>query len=83
MPLELPHTPFSGNQKRKDLDGVYRNNHDDSVAIFKNTWRKGYIKEVDGCGIAYDAITTNLNSEVHGKIKRCLVNMDDWRRILE
>lgn len=83
MALELPHIPFIQSMRLKEHDGVYRNKHDNSIAIFKNVRRKGYIKEDEnGNGVAYDAITVNLNSEVHGKIRNCMVNMDEWQLIL-
>jgi hypothetical protein len=84
MPLELEHVPFMEKMRLKELDGVYKNVADESIAVFKNAYRRGYIAEPEGKeSYCYDAITVSLNSEVHGKIKRCLVNMDDWKRILD
>lgn len=84
MPLELEHIPFLEKRRKKELDGVYRYISDGSIAIMKNCYRLGYIAEPkDRASYAYDAITVSLNSEVHGKIKKCLVNMDEWERILD
>ena len=84
MPLELEHIPFLEKRREKELDGVYRYKLDGSIATMKNCFRRGFIAEPENKpSYAYDAITANLNSTVHGKLKKCLVNMDEWEKILE
>ena len=84
MPLELKHIPFMEKMRLKELDGVYRYKSSGSIAVFKNAYRRGYVRENEAleCSVAYDAITVSINSEQFGRHKRCIVNMDEWEKIL-
>jgi len=84
MALELPHIPFMSKMRLKNLDGVYRHKEEKHIAIFKNCHRLGYVKEdSEGHVTAYDAITVSLNSEQHGKFRRCMIDLDEWEKVLD
>lgn len=77
--MKLPHIPRLTILKCKHLDGVYQSKINDDVAVFKNVRRKGFVGEDNQ---PFDAFVVNFHSVNHGKIKNCMVDMNEWVRVL-
>lgn len=79
MSLKLPHIPRLTILQCEHLNGVYRSKKTDDIAVFKNVRRKGFVGEDNQ---PFDAYVVNFNSVNHGKIKNCMVDLDEWVRVL-